>query len=1724
MDWKTLSLAFLLFASISAATTFIETKTCTNTSAATGACSDTNAIDGTTWNVSEPNGVSFNATITITNASIIRTQPITIRSLAGYYYSGGVHYVEYSIYNQTAGAWYKVANLSLNSLGWINTTLSGTDFASSGGAVYVRYEHASAGNPIHTGLLVDYFAVDGSSIIPSCPYDITTNNGYYELNQSITTTGTYCIKVFANTTNNTINGKGFTITGRNDSIAIDIRGDNVLVENVSYQGVPTLDIGIGTDADANNTTIRNCTATGGYLNFALDGTYGLIENITSINHTGAGVAMGLGTGSRNTLNRAYLRTNSTTAFGITGASANSIAANSTIIGAKGATMSATNLTYRNLTINITGTTGVAINATSTASNALMDRLSISYNTSTTGDTAIWTASGATFTITDSMLIGINTSNSKGIANYGNGTIRNTNASRFFWGFYEAGKSTSYTNITASQGDNYAFYGVSCSNTTISNTTLYITANSPIYTSLCNGTTIRDTNSTSVLYAAIAIVGGSGALIANTTATSTSNPGILLEATTNNTIDNANVSASAGRGIYLNNGANGNTITNSRVFSGSSQAIRVDSSANNIITNTAVNTTSGTGIYIPVSNNTTISNTNATSTSGTPFFIDKGHNNRILNSNSSSSTSYAIRIDGVSNNTLIENTTASSVFQYSIYAASGWNGINISQTNSTSTNTAAVRLDNGANMAIESGKFRGSSGIVLVNITNATINRADVNVSSVAISFGNLMNQTAISNSSISGSTYGIYISGTARNGKIINNTIYSNNIQLFFQGTSTGNFTMYWNNFTETGNYYAYGAGDGTNQYNSSECGQNEGNVYANAINGDKYLWNFWGSPPSIGYPEFYTATEGSLPYDYISSQGKVGTGIEDHAPITPYNSEPPCRCGMVFTKDNTGCTFTSDDTNSTEQSCIIIAANNITIEGAGYTAYNKFLSGGTASFGIRITSGSNPTIRNLNLNNFTYGIYADTITDLTATDMNITADKGSTGGQPVGIAASSSTNLILSGINVSVSTDYTAIGISASSAGMSITNSTFAANGVSESFGGYISGETTDASITNTAFTGDGGLGTGLKLYTEGNTLRNITISNFTATGTDQGGTIFNYAGTYGIIEALFLSDCSMIGANTAGLYSFWGHNTTISNCTIEGLTYGFDSEGDGTTNPTEITLSGSIMNATSADGTGGGAYIISSGRITIENSTIESASPSAYGTYDLTYNSSLKNNDIISAGAGAYMQSPTSTDQYATMQDNRITGFTYGLIMTETGNNLIKNNTIGATESSGALLTGSQGSNRMCWNNFTGGAYYIYDEVVKATSCHQESTNISNQSGTDGDCGLNYTGSTTLGDWEGTPVLLLNYSHPSDTSIYEARWTIKDYFSTEAPYMQLDIGAAYSNCYYADPIQLAIQQFGGDGMIYTYYWCYDGIEAWQLLYFSENSYEAGDPNDISLIYDGDWDTSASIYETEGATAAGGEIYEESIEWLGIAASNGNLYNASECNGEGNVYANVMDGSVNISGLTYSLGYPVLYVGINGDLPYNETTSLGKMFGATDYAPLTPNLYVAPIYNGTLIIKKFVINGTAIPSDFNISVDGVNFSASFSGDNDSGQNLSLNPGAYSVSEIQNANYSVSYSGDCSDFVLAENTTYYCNITNTYNYTEPIQPGGGGGGGGINIEYKPGSYDIGGIIGGFCPSQCAEGDDVCPIKEWLCGMTYCAPNWIIAAVILLLLLANRRRK
>lgn len=148
----------------------------------------------------------------------------------------------------------------------------------------------------------------------------------------------------------------------------------------------------------------------------------------------------------------------------------------------------------------------------------------------------------------------------------------------------------------------------------------------------------------------------------------------------------------------------------------------------------------------------------------------------------------------------------------------------------------------------------------------------------------------------------------------------------------------------------------------------------------------------------------------------------------------------------------------------------------------------------------------------------------------------------------------------------------------------------------------------------------------------------------------------------------------------------------------------------------------------------------------------------------------------------------------------------------------------------------------------------------------------------------------------------------------------------------------------------------------------------------------------------------------------------------------------------------IDVAGIT--IGSNVVWSGRALAFGGTVTTAVGDSI-------TTPVCGVTP---ASLHIIKQVVNtggGTAIPSDFILHVKNTGSGVDLSGTGtvSPGTLYSLTGATYVVSEIANASYVPSFSGDCSatgSITLSPNQDKTCTVTNTY--IPPINNNTGGGG------------------------------------------------------------------
>jgi hypothetical protein len=115
-----------------------------------------------------------------------------------------------------------------------------------------------------------------------------------------------------------------------------------------------------------------------------------------------------------------------------------------------------------------------------------------------------------------------------------------------------------------------------------------------------------------------------------------------------------------------------------------------------------------------------------------------------------------------------------------------------------------------------------------------------------------------------------------------------------------------------------------------------------------------------------------------------------------------------------------------------------------------------------------------------------------------------------------------------------------------------------------------------------------------------------------------------------------------------------------------------------------------------------------------------------------------------------------------------------------------------------------------------------------------------------------------------------------------------------------------------------------------------------------------------------------------------------------------------------------------------------------------------------------------TLRVVKIVVGGNKTAADFTINVAGVNASpASFAG-SAAGTTVTLDAGAYSVTESSHPGYDVTYSATCSG-TIEDGGSVTCTVTNTAKSEPPpgpecppgTEPGAGKDGEGGNDNCRP---------------------------------------------------------
>jgi len=175
---------------------------------------------------------------------------------------------------------------------------------------------------------------------------------------------------------------------------------------------------------------------------------------------------------------------------------------------------------------------------------------------------------------------------------------------------------------------------------------------------------------------------------------------------------------------------------------------------------------------------------------------------------------------------------------------------------------------------------------------------------------------------------------------------------------------------------------------------------------------------------------------------------------------------------------------------------------------------------------------------------------------------------------------------------------------------------------------------------------------------------------------------------------------------------------------------------------------------------------------------------------------------------------------------------------------------------------------------------DPIEDSPCYQESANVSNQTGSDGVCGLNYTGNYEEFSDSAKGLVYVNYTKPQYAT-NESNWTIK-HGTLSAKNITIP-----NSCWDHSSTKLLFRLYsshpsaGGTG--YSYGQCFNGswINITDIESGSEGFTYISNATRYLAVYDGDWDSSgiylygADTWAQATQQPRAAELYEEAMWWV---------------------------------------------------------------------------------------------------------------------------------------------------------------------------------------------------------------------------------------------------------
>ena len=1157
------------------------------------------------------------------------------------------------------------------------------------------------------------------------------------------------------------------------------------------------------------------------------------------------------------------------------------------------------------------------------------------------------------------ITGNNTSNTYGIySNQNNTTIQNCVVSDFDISIdFDSAINGTVSNTTASSaihnGRGICLESGSNSNTVFNST---VTAGSGIGILIYGQNNNINQLVASGGYEAIYISANNNT-VANSTATGLGGIGIILASSYNN-IHNVTATSNSDKGLQISSYTS-NTITNSTLISTSSYALYLYRSSSSMIANCTIRS-NNTAIYIDLDPSVGIGSTRNTIYNNTLISGSGASNMLYVSANSTNNTFYWNNFSATTgiyvndtNGSNYYNTTLNSSGAGNIWA----NVINQSvqvlgnlTSPFTSLNYGSAGSGYPYNNSTSDGKLIGNvvdngplTPQVIASCTDlSSSGQTYVVTSNLAVNGSTCFNVTAenitidCAGYSVTGNnttdTYGVY--SDQFNTTITNCNITNFDTGIYFNAADNGTISN--TNITITKENYAdptYCAG--INLYNGANY-NSISNVNASTVFGNGIIIHSNSIYNTIADSAIVSTTKTGI-YTYTGSNYTTVTNTY------AFGGELALYFTNIHNSTVSSCTM---ETTSTYGAFMIRNANDNTI------ANNTMNGSGVEAIEF---NGADPCINNLFYNNTLISNTTLLLVNAQSTNNtfcwnNFTNTSGyyvndANGGNYYNSSTCSNEgNIWFNVMNGSVdingtsnSTGFPSLYIGVGGSGYPYNNST-AQNkllGIIVDYAPLTSNGSTDLSCTNLSEAG--------------------TTYNMTASASANGSTCFTVTAEN---VTLNCAGYSVTGNNTTDTYGVYSDqfNTTITNCEISNFQHAiyFSGSDNGTISST---------NASTTYDSAYGIYITGSDYNTISNSkgsTITGRGMRVTGSHN-----TISSSTAIGTGTAGRGLELDTCDNTTITGLNATSVSSYGIIMQSSSDNSISDSITASTTSHGIYIASGTGNTI---NNLTGTSSTNYGIFLSSSNLNTIE-NSSSVSATNYALMLNAANNNTIRNTTGIGGKAGLWLYDSENDSFD-----NCSFSADSTYAAILVNAASNNVIANSTIT------GTD------------VEAIEF-------YALGSPCTGNIFYNNTlFSTGDAILLT---TTKGGEntfCWNNFTNTSGyyVNDSNGtNYYNSSICSNEGNIWHNVMNGSVSITGTNNSTGFPSLYIGTGGSgYPYNNSTAQEKLLGIiVDYAPLAsqpgaaslfityanytdPDQFYSP-FSGNDVIN---INATANSSGYDIS------------------------------------------------------------------------------------------------------------------------------------------------